>query len=84
MRGLQLIIDKKLRERSIVLDEYVYRNIKDEYKDTNLDIDNILNGILYEWYENLIKKREKEEKLREELKNQEEELIKNYIVLDKY
>ena len=54
MRGLQLIIDKKLRERSIVLDEYVYRNIKDEYKDTNLDIDNILNGILYEWYENLI------------------------------
>ena len=79
MRGLQLIIDKKLRERSIVLDEYVYRNIKDEYKDTNLDIDNILNGILYEWYENLIKKREKEEKLREELKNQEEELIKNYI-----
>ena len=59
MRGLQLIIDKKLRERSIVLDEYVYRNIKDEYKDTNLDIDNILNGILYEWYENLIKKEKK-------------------------
>lgn len=84
MRNLEFIFNKSIREKSIVLDDLNYKNIKEEYSKSERDIDNIVNSILFEWNENLINSRKNERKQYEEIEKRRIDFKSNCIRLDKY